>query len=410
VGNLTRRFAAGLLLALAACVSQPETAPGLTRSQADLVADGAQLCALVREQYVFFSGKEAAWEQACADVPARAVGASTSGEQLRVLEDLLDVLHDPHASFGRNSGMSPRLVPSGSDYWIENGRITAVRVGSAAAMAGLVVGDVVMEMDGQALEVAIAERLEPQGVAPTPAQLAWAANAAGAGYRDRAHSVTVMRDGEPVVLSLDEDLPDAGGEPVSSEMLPGRIGYIRFNNSLGDSGAVAAFDAAMDGLRGARGWILDLRDTPGGGSTDVAEPVMGHFIDEKARYQLIRPPHKKAWVKTAAPHGGWTAAGPLAVLSGRWTGSMGEGLTIGIDGMRRGDVFGTAMAGLAGGVEDFKLKASGTTVRIPTYDLAHLNGTPRYAWLPPHLVTADNGAGPDMALAAAVAWIDSHEY
>jgi C-terminal processing protease CtpA/Prc len=299
--------------------------------------------------------------------------------------------------------------PSGNDYWVEDGRVTAVKAGSAAALAGLMIGDEVVGMDGQALEVAIEERLRPRGVVATPAQRAWAANAAAAGYRDRTHSVTVLRAGEPVVLSLEADLPDADTPLVSSTMLPGQIAYIRFNNSLGDSDTVAAFDAAMEDLRTARGWILDLRDTPGGGSTDVAEPVMGHFIDEAAPYQLIRPPHEAAWLKTAAPHGGWTAAGPLAVIAGRWTGSMGEGMAIGVDGLRRGDVFGTAMAGLAGGVEDFTLEGSDLPVRFPTYDLAHLNGAPRYTWLPPHLVAADNGAGPDLALDAAVDWINSHE-
>jgi carboxyl-terminal processing protease len=406
------KLSALLSLALAACVSSPPQGPAavsLSDSQAALTADGARLCDRVRKKYVFLAGKESAWDEACAGAPAKAANTSTSSEELRVLEDLLDVLYDPHASLNTNSGESPRLVPSGNDYWIEDGRVTGVRPGSGAALAGLKVGDEVTAMNGQPLDAAIAERVRPAGVTPTDRQLAWAANAAAAGYRGRPHSVTVMHEGQAVTLPLGVAPEPALYVPVTAEMLPGQIGYIRFNNSLGDSDTVAAFDAAMDRLRGARGWILDLRDTPGGGSTDIAEPIMGHFIDAKAPYQLIRPKDKPAWMKTVSPHGGWTAQGPLAVLAGRWTGSMGEGMAVGFDGLRRGDVFGNAMAGLAGGVEDFPLNRSGLRVRFPTYDLAHVNGTPRYKWLPPHLVTADNGTGPDLARDAAIAWINSHE-
>jgi carboxyl-terminal processing protease len=410
MGNLSRAFASFLLITLGGCATQvPETAPQLTPAQADLVADGAQLCDLVRTHYVFLSGKEAAWERACADLPEQAASAGTGPERLGVLETLIDALYDPHVSFGANSGQSPRLVPSGNDYWIEAGQVSGVRSGSAAARAGLRPGDRVLAMDGQTLEAAIAERLRPAGIAPTTAQLDWAALAAAAGYRDRPHSVTILREGAEMILSLDagsEALPEG---PVTARMLPGRIGYVAFNNSLGEDETVMAFDLAMEGLRGARGWILDLRNTPGGGSTDIAEPVMGRFIGETSAYQLIRPMDEPDWYKTVLPYGDWTAEGPLAVLVGHWTGSMGEGMAIGFDGLRRGEVFGSDMAGLAGGVEDFTLERSGLTIRIPTYGLAHIDGTAREDWHPPHIVLADNGAGTDFALQAAIDWIDSHE-
>ncbi|MEZ5953242.1 MAG: S41 family peptidase [Hyphomonas sp.] len=415
------KLAVALTLGLGACASQPvpqpETvqpavsepaSPELTPEQEKVAADAAQLCTLVPEHYVFFAGKENAWATACAAAPAAIAGVETKSAQLRVLEDLLDVLYDPHVSFGANSAASPRLVPSGNDYWLENGIVTGVRPGGMAALAGLNFGDEVVAVDGQPLEDAIAERIRPEGAEPAAAQIAWAEHAAAAGYRDRLHSVTVRRGGQDVTLLLDGALPDTDYEPVTASMLPGGIGYIRFNNSLGDGNTVPAFDAAMETLKGARAWVLDLRDTPGGGSTDIAEPVMGRFIDEAGGYQLIRPPGEPEWVKTVSPHG-VTAEGPLAVLVGHWTGSMGEGMAVGLDGLRRADVFGNDMAGLAGGVDTFILDATGLAVNLPTYDLAHIDGTPRYAWNPPHPVIADNGAGPDLALKAATDWIRSFE-
>ena len=96
---------------------------------------------------------------------------------------------------------------------------------------------------------------------------------------------------------------------------------------------------------------------------------------------------------------------PVAVLAGRWTGSMGEGMAIGFDGLRRARVFGSPMAALAGGIEGYELPASGWSVRLPSYNLYHIKGMERHVWHPPYEVTADNGAGPDLALQAALDWL-----
>ncbi|MBR9806225.1 MAG: hypothetical protein GYB49_03240 [Alphaproteobacteria bacterium] len=402
----------GLLLAslfLAGCAQTAPLSHTATITQSDMrpatLADAEELCALVRTEYAFYESRRDTWEAACADIPDKVGSVASKAEQLQVLETLLDALHDPHASFGTNSGLSPRLVPSGADYWLTGDQVVAVRPGSAAAQAGLKVGERVIAINGRSLEEAMETRLQPKGVAYGPAQKAWALNAAAAGYRNEPRSVTVAREGGPDTLSLENNETPAPQEFVSAEMLPGRIGYIRLNNSLGDSDTVAAFDAAMAQLKGARGWVLDLRDTPGGGNTDVAEPILGHFLSEPANYQRILPMDEPAWIKQAAPHGRWTAEGPVVVLVGRWTGSMGEGLAIGFDGARRGDVFGSDMARLAGGVEDYTLSRTGIPIRLPAYSLAHVYGTPRHEWTPPHQVIADNGDGPDLALQAALDWL-----
>lgn len=373
--------------------------------RADTLADAEELCALVRTEYAFYESRRDSWEAACADLPDRIGPVASKPEQLQVLETLLDALHDPHASFGTNSGISPRLVPSGTDYWLVGDEVVAVRQGSAAAQAGLKVGDRVIAINGRPLDEAMEARLQPKGVTYGAAQKAWALNAAAAGYRNEPRSVTVARMGGPDTLSLETYNAAVPQELVTAEMLPSGIGYVRFNNSLGDSDTVAAFDTAMDQMKGARAWILDLRDTPGGGNTDVAEPILGHFLGETTGYQRILPMGEPAWVKQAEPHGGWTAEGPVVVLVGRWTGSMGEGLAIGFDGARRGDVFGTDMARLAGGVQDYTLSHTGFPLRLPAYSLAHVYGTPRHEWTPSHQVTADNGDGPDLALQAAVDWL-----
>ncbi len=73
--------------------------------------------------------------------------------------------------------------------------------------------------------------------------------------------------------------------------------------------------------------------------------------------------------------------GPAIVKVGRWTGSMGEGLALGLDAMGA-RVEGGPMAGLLGAVYDFPLENSGLVLKLPAEKLFHIDGTPREAFNP----------------------------
>lgn len=388
---------------------QAQDFPTVERSEAERDVDA--LCALVREHYVYFAPREDAWDATCesAKSTARTDAAATPAGHLKLLESMLDQLWDNHVSLDVNSPTSPRLVPSGSDYWIDfiggNAVVTAVRPGSGAAEAGLAVGDRVVAMNGIPVLGAASDRIRHGRNAVSEARLVWALNAQAAGYRGQFRGVTVERGGTELNLLLKEPMPEPSGELVTYQRLEGNIGYIRIEDSLGDDAAVAAFDAALEALNGASGWIIDLRDTPGGGNTGVAEPMLGRFIGGVRPYQKAGPRWEGEAVRHVASRGPWRVRGRVAVLAGRWTGSMGEGLAIGFDGLRRARVFGSPMAALAGGVESFELPASGWSVRLPSYNLYHIKGMERHVWHPPHAVVADNGDRQDLALQAAKDWL-----
>ncbi|HAC00436.1 MAG TPA: peptidase S41, partial [Brevundimonas sp.] len=73
--------------------------------------------------------------------------------------------------------------------------------------------------------------------------------------------------------------------------------------------------------------------------------------------------------------------GPVVVRVGRWTGSMGEGLAIGLhaQGAR---VVGRPMAGLLGAIYDLRLPNSGLVIKIPVERLYAVDGTPREQFRP----------------------------
>jgi carboxyl-terminal processing protease len=62
---------------------------------------------------------------------------------------------------------------------------------------------------------------------------------------------------------------------------------------------------------------------------------------------------------------------------------MGEGVAIGLDGMRRATVVGTRMAGLNGAVFDLQLPNTGIKLNYAAEKLFHMSGTPREDFVPP---------------------------
>jgi len=174
------------------------------------------------------------------------------------------------------------------------------------------------------------------------------------------------------------------------------IGIIRLNNSLGQYTLIEKFDSAIDSLYNTKGLIIDLRNTTGGGNSYVARGIMSRFINESMPYQLHQifdeswdnqPIIKRSWAEYVSPRNK-QYKNPVVVLVGKWTGSMGEGLAIGFDGLGRAEIVGTEMKRLAGGsTNDFHLKNENLNYKLMTEKLFHLNGTPREKFIPENYVS-----------------------
>ena len=77
---------------------------------------------------------------------------------------------------------------------------------------------------------------------------------------------------------------------------------------------------------------------------------------------------------------------------------MGEGMAIGLDGMRRASIVGTRMAGLNGAVFTHHLQHANFNYTVPGEALAHLNGTPREQFTPTILVELNGVAASQDAI------------
>jgi C-terminal processing protease CtpA/Prc len=368
-----------------------------------------------RDNYAYLDRAEKPWETWDRRYSAAVDSANSPEAYAAVFESALDELHDFHAEVRSRNPHRWLPVPTFADIWAElrggDAVVVAVRPGSEAERAGILPGDRVTRIGADSLETAIAKRLAPEVEDRSPKAREWALLSLLTGRADEVRHLTIMdKAGHSrlIMLKLERQFDRSPGT-LSSTVLPGNFGLIRFNNSLGDQKTVAAFDAALEQLRPTQGLILDLRDVPSGGDSSIALGIMGRFVQSMLPYQRHRIPNygqpdvERNWIEQVAPRGPFTYKAPVVILVDHWTGSMGEGMAIGFDAMRRGVVMGTPMAHLAGAVSDFRLPQTGIDVAFATEQLYHVNGTPRQDWVPPVLVKETDSGEPDSIMSRALA-------
>lgn len=374
----------------------------------DWRADFAQFHKIIAENYAYWPDAPCDWAKVPKVYAADLDAVSGRDDFVRLLENAIAELCDHHAALGTNLASSYRLVPTGTDLWVEPTggawTVTDVRPGSDAVRKGIALGARIMKVGGVAVDAALAEPW-PRTV-PRTSRVArrFVANVLVAGRHDRPRTVQV--GGRSISLAE----PETRGGPVTARRIDG-VGYVRIDNSLGDTATIAAFDAAMAGLRGARGVVLDLRETPSGGNTTVARAILGWFVNRDRPYQRHDDPSelkaygvRRFWTEGVAPRPGKAFRGGVAVLVDRWTGSMGEGIAIALQGMGRARLFGGPMAGLKGAISRWSLDTSGIAFFFPTERVFRIDGMPRERCLPDRRVGYDLS---DKPLAKSVEWLIS---
>jgi hypothetical protein len=414
------------LAAIAACIAivvvaaTPATAFAaslrVSPNAKSFAEDFDEFCRVVGENYAYFDVKKTDWPRACAGYRADAINAVDRGALVTVLERALGELYDAHAHLGVSNRASPRLVPTNTDLWAslrgESAVIDEVRADSAAYKAGARPGMVVLEVDGVPIQKAM-QAIEPRYLSlPDPAARAWALQSALAGRQNgQPVRLKVLHDGRAINV---EFIPDWQAKPtLLSHRRIGKnndIGLITIHNSLGDSALVKAFDEALNSLADTRGVLLDLRDTPSGGNSSVARGIMSRWVAKESPYQRHEAVNefratgvRRVWLEYVVPRG-QTYLAPVVVLVGRWTGSMGEGIAIGLNAARAAPVLGQPMARLRGAVDEITLRHSRIVVRAPTEKLFSVDGTPRESFVPCAITEKSNDA--DALINAALTVIE----
>lgn len=400
-----------LLASLASGQSSPKQPAALSAQQA--AADFDQFWREIGLHYAYMAEKRIRWSRVRDLYRAQASQARNRVALLHVLEQAIAELYDDHATLGADAPGSPRIVPSRTDFWGSwHGEVVVideVRPGSVAAAAGLRAGDEVLAVGGRPISEAVARELPRTLVAPDPHAQNWAVRRVLAGRRGQSLDISVRHfDGRTATVTVADHPTASPNIPLEARRLTGAIGYIRIHNSLADPALIPAFAAALADLRDIPSLVLDLRDTPGGGDSAVAEPILGRFTDRLQGYQKFVVPvqgwqHTRSFVEKVRPRDPFIFRGKLVLLVDHWTASMGEGIAVGLAGMHRATIVGTAMAGLNGATHTQRLRFSGIPFSYPAERIYTVDGTPRELFQPDIIVPLAGAKTPDPILECALA-------
>ena len=404
--------AKALALALALVISVAANGySAASETDFDAVAGWKEFESLLRSHYAYFDrlGEENADRQ-LARSGEIAMAAKTPAELRRLMHQTALTFMDPHLIVGPFDEQDFAIIYSGADLRaaFAEGRheVVEVRRGSVAERAGVRPGWRILEVDG--LPAGHAARLPFGPVLPNPTEalLNYGITLAVNGRRGQGRRLRFARpDGEADELELPP--PSKGISTNLSELVSvervgkdERFGRILIQNSLGNNETIAAFDEAISQLEDVEGLIIDLRNTPSGGNTDVARSIIGHFVTEPQPYQVHTIPAverelgvPRTFIELASPRLPYFP-GPVVVLHGSWTGSMGEGLVIGLDAAACAYTIGSDMGDLLGALWNFDLTASGARLDMAVEKLFHPNGTPREDYVADEPVSPA-GIGPD---------------
>lgn len=222
----------------------------------------------------------------------------------------------------------------------------------------------------------------------------WIANKVISGKYSEPRILTLkLKNGDKTKFDIDK-LKIINDQTLLSKEIKNGIGIIRINNSLGNNQLIEVFDETLNSLSETKGLIIDLRNTNNGGNTYVAKGIMSRFINKELPYQKHQyiesydnqPNIVRSWLELVSPRSKQYTK-PLVVLVGRWTGSMGEGLAVGFDGMNRAEIVGTEMKRLAGSNFGFNFNNQTFGYSLILERLYHINGTPREYYVPSNYVS-----------------------
>jgi len=268
---------------------------------------------------------------------------------------------DPHSTFLSGDEFQDMEVTTSGAYAgigvaVSAGKegVSVVRrvPGSPAAHAGLRAGDVIVRIDNVAVdpadvEAAIERMRGPEG---SPIRLA------------------VLRAGTPSLLKFDIRRAHVKLVSVESELLTPQYGYVRIT-SFTDSTA-SELESAVDRLEHARGavrplegFIIDLRNNPGG-VLDSALQVADDFLDKGTIVSAKGRTEDANFSVTARP-GDITGGAKLVVLVNGGSASAAEILAAALHDNKRAELIGRRTYG-KGTVQTIMPLAHGTALKLTT--------------------------------------------
>lgn len=418
---ISAAICAVLAMGLTAC-SEPQQEPASEMSETafDAQASWDEFEDLVRLFYAYLERDDFDVEAQLKHSKKLAVKATSDADFRKILHQTAYTFTDPHFIVGPFTDDDYNIIPTSSDLvaaW--NGKdliVRDVRIGSAADKAGIRPGWRVSSIDGQTPETATLLPFGDVLETPTAKQRDYGATLAVNGLRKGSRELVFQTPAGEAAFTLATPRGyafEVSERPLLKTMRHGSVGHIRIENKLGNNDLIQAFDKAVEDMSDTSALILDMRNTPSGGNTEVGRSIIGHFVTQTESYQIHEIPSlerefsvPRRFIEQVKPRKPYYGK-PVVVLGGHWTGSMGEGIVIGMDAATDAHIITSNMGDLLGGLSNYNLSSSSARIDLGSETLFHVNGTPREDFEGDvMLIGADrNENGEDAALKAALHYL-----
>jgi carboxyl-terminal processing protease len=344
----------------------------------------------VNKNYAYFDQQQINWNKVKEIYQAQVKQITNYNDFIRFMETILNEFHNGHISLNTNLNSSNRIIPSGQDMFVQKTNekyvVADLRKGFGAENSGLKIGDEIVLFNSKKVTEQVGQFLPKYTNQHTENMYQYAVNMLLAGTHNVKRKITINRNGKQFIFYPDSIEIEKSQNLLDTKVLNTTTAYIKINDALGNLKTIEQFDKALDSFLQYSNLIIDLTETPSGGNTTVARSIMGRFVNKTLPYQQHEYNEnefdtKRSWVEYVTPRKA-QFKGKVFVIVGHWTGSMGEGIAIGFDGMKRAKIIGTKMAGLLGAINGFMMSETKIGFQIPTERLYHINGTPREKYLP----------------------------
>ncbi len=253
----------------------------------------------------------------------------------RTIEELLKTL-DPYTNFIPESDVERYTVMSTGEYGgigasvcerDSSLMIMDIRKNSPAQKAGLLLGDMIVEVDGHSIVGEPTEESKNllQGQAGTTLHL------------------TISRRGERKQFDIEREKIKIKSIPYFG-MLQNNIGYIKLNEFTQDC-ALDVYKACSSLKQsGAKGFILDLQDNPGGLLVEAVK-IVNLFVPQGEKIVFTRGQNKANNSKFSTPSEPFDLQIPLVVLVNERSASASEIVSGALQDLDRAVIVGTKTFG-----------------------------------------------------------------
>ncbi len=345
-----------------------------------------QFISAIEEDYIYLEDKRDIFDCIKTSYREQAKSISTIGDHVKFYEYLLNEFYDSHVHLNTNTQESYRLsapiyVKTDKDKTIIS-NVWQTQLEDTLNIN--IIGADILRFNGEDFKSKIDNFPTRCHNKNDPEIRKWISNKIIAGKRNEPRVLSLhLKSEDTVDFDLDKLKLRTDKFILIPKIIQDNIGYIRINNTLGQCMLVDEIDRVMKDLFDTKAMILDLRNTVDGGASHIANP-MGRFITEKRPYQQYEDQEESyfGYVEPKKP----IYTKPLYVLVNRWTGSMGEGMAIGLDGMQRATIVGTEKERLAGGMKTIDFKYYDYGFDISFEKTLRIDGSPRDEFVPEEYV------------------------